>query len=539
MRWRALWLGVVLAAGCIESNPNRLNIGWSESPQAGMNPFLARNEGDYLFLGLVYEPLCMPMLDGSIEPWLAKSWDLDEAQKQWTLHLDERATWSDGEPLTAEDVKFTFEAAYENDFALGSTSKAFVESIEAVDAHTVRFQMKGDFAAFLPIAGGTLIMPEHIWSRVEDIALEQNPVPVGSGPFVVREFQPRAFLHAVRNESYWRKDVDIEEIVIRVFMNLEAEVAAFKAGELDLMPDLSGSESLIPPLEEDDNIEVLIDRAPHVLYLAANHRIAPWGDREFRQAIDLAVNKRAVLETSLAGYGEMPLMGYVPPVVTKWANTALTWRGAEMSDGERIETANALLDDLNFLRGKDSVRIGPEGEPLSFTISTITYPSYIRAAELIKESFAEIGIDARVSVSDPESLYGGIVFSGKRPLDWDLLVHGSMMNPDPDHFAREFAPEPPNPWDNAVAIGWENEEIQSLLRASRKEMDAARRLEMVMRVQELFAEELPVITLAHRTHPAAYRTDKFTGWTHHPVHYGGMVHPLGSIINLLSVEPKE
>jgi len=305
------------------------------------------------------------------------------------------------------------------------------------------------------------------------------------------------------------------------------------------MPDLSGSESLIPPLEDDENIEVLIDRSPHVLYLAVNHRIAPWGSREFRQAIDLAVNKRDVLDTSLAGYGEMPLMGYVPPVVTKWTNTELTWRGAEMSDTERIETANALLDELSFLRGRDGIRLGPEREPLSFTISTITYPSYIRAAELIKESLAEVGIEARVSVSDPETLYGGIVFSGKRPLDWELLVHGSMMNPDPDHFAREFAPEPANPWDNASAFGWENEEIQSLLRASRKEMDEARRLEMVMRVQELFAEELPVITLGHRMRLGAYRTDKFTGWTRYPVHYGGMVHPLGSIKNLLSVEPKK
>jgi peptide/nickel transport system substrate-binding protein len=210
-----------------------------------------------------------------------------------------------------------------------------------------------------------------------------------------------------------------------------------------------------------------------------------------------------------------------------------------MSDAKRIETANALLDELGFPRGEDGIRLGPEGKPLSFTISSLTYPSYIRASELIKESLAEVGIDARVAVSDPETLYGGIVFSGKRPLDWELLVHGSMMNPDPDHFAREFAPEPPNPWDNASAFGWKNEEIQSLLRASRKEMNEARRLEMVMRAQELFAEELPVITLGHRMHPAAYRTDKFTGWTHHPVHYGGMVHPLGSIMNLLSLAPKE
>ncbi len=522
---------------CTKTESNRLTMGWTEGPQAGLNPFLARNEGDYLFLGLIYEPLCMPMMDGSVRPWIAKSWEYEAGENAWVFHLDERAKWSDGEPLTAEDVKFTFETAYQYNFALGSITKEFVDSIQAMDAQTVRFNMSQPFAAFLPLAGGTLIMPEHVWSKVGEIDLYRNENPVGSGPFLFKQFRPRVFLQVVKNDDYWQGAPKVEEVMIRIFLNAEAEVVAFMKGELDVLPDLSGSEALIPPLEGDENIKVLVDSWPHILYLAVNHRIHPLGNKEFRKAIDIALDKERIIRTAMAGYAELPLMGYIPPLVTKWAHPDVRWRGLDVSEEERVGEANAMLDRLGFTRADDGTRRDQDGKPLEFNINSLTYPSYIRIAELVKKSLADLGIKLTVRVSDPESLYGGLIFSGQRSLDWDMLVHGSAMSPDPDHFAREFAPDPPNPWDNAVAFGWENEALQTLLQASRREMDEKKRWSMIQEAQEIFADELPVITLGHRMHPAAYRTDRFKGWNPEQMNYGGMMHPLGSIVNLISLEP--
>lgn len=112
------------------------------------------------------------------------------------------------------------------------------------------------------------------------------------------------------------------------------------------------------------------------------------------------------------------------------------------------------------------------------------------------------------------------------------------MTPDPDNFAREYAPDTPTPWDNATAFGFSDPALQTLLQQSRREMDEAKRIEMVKQAEQMFADELVVISLAHRFHPAAYRTDKFTGWNPAPINYGGMVHPLGSILNLISISPK-
>ncbi|RPI78098.1 MAG: hypothetical protein EHM45_06645, partial [Desulfobacteraceae bacterium] len=116
----ALVLPCIWGAAPAEAKNNTVRIGWMESPPGGMNPFLVRNEGSYLFMTLMYEPLLMPMMDGAITPWLAKKWEYKAADKTWLFYLDERAKWSDGKPVTADDVKFTFETAFKYNFPLGS-----------------------------------------------------------------------------------------------------------------------------------------------------------------------------------------------------------------------------------------------------------------------------------------------------------------------------------------------------------------------------------------------------------------------------------
>jgi peptide/nickel transport system substrate-binding protein len=521
-----------------EEKPLVLRMGWPGSPQAGMNPFLAATRDDYMFLALMYEPLCMPMMDGPIKPWIAKSWEYKAEEDTWIFHLDEKAKWSDGEPLTADDVKFTFETAYKYDFRIASQTKAFVESIQAIDEHTVSFKMTQPFAAFLYMAGSTLIMPKHIWAKVDKVDLYENPSPVGSGPFLFKEFKARAFLHLVKDEHYWRGPANIDEIVIQIYSNPEAEVVALKKGELDIVPDLSGQESLIPPLLEDPNVKVLVDRWAQMMIIAPNYRIYPLNLKEFREAIDLAVDKKAIIDAALAGYGELPLMGYIPPIVSKWANTEVTWHGLGMTHDERISEANAILDELGFKRGKDGIRVTDKGEKTEFTLSCVTSPSDIRVSEIITENLQEIGIKLTVQVTDPETLIAGIIFSGERSYDWNLWLYTLTADPDPDLLVREYAPEPPTPWDNGTAFGFENEEIQSLLRQSRTEMDETKRWEMIQEAQKLFADELVVITLCHPFHSAAYRTDRFVGWNPEPINYVGMFQPLGSIQNIVSLHPK-
>ena len=173
----SLIVGIMLAVPSGEiyaAEISTLTMGWSEDPQAGMNPFLARNEGDYMLMSLMYEPLVIPLMTGEITPWLAKSWEYNAAEKTWVFHMDEKAIWSDGVPVTAEDVKFTFDSAFEIDAPTYAPSKAFIESIEVVGEHTVTFKMKQEYAAFLPVAGGYFIMPRHISGQKPAILLSSK-----------------------------------------------------------------------------------------------------------------------------------------------------------------------------------------------------------------------------------------------------------------------------------------------------------------------------------------------------------------------------
>ncbi|MBA7674167.1 Periplasmic dipeptide transport protein [subsurface metagenome] len=265
----------------------------------------------------------------------------------------------------------------------------------------------------------------------------------------------------------------------------------------------------------------------------------PLNLKEVRQAMDVAIGRKRIADDAFQGYMEYPpTMGYVPPMVTKWLNPEVIWSWVDMTEEDRISKANAMLDELGFKLGKDGIRRTEEGEKLHFRLRTMsTNPSYIRASEMVLRDLAKIGIEVEILTSDPQTLYGGIIYSGKNTEDWELMVHGTIMDPDPEHVARSWAPETPTPWDNATAFGYKNEELRSLLQKSTKEMDFEKRHEMIMEAQVLIADDLPVIMLGHRMLIMVYRTDKYTNWNLAEICYIGMFYSSASIVNLISLRP--
>ena len=112
-------------------------VAWYADPEAGMNPFNARAHSDYIFIPWIYEPLNIQTWDGDMIPWLAKSWEYNAADMEWVFHLDQRARWSDGKPLTAEDVKFTFETAYKQKTIMGNPTQKYVDAIRVIDKRKI------------------------------------------------------------------------------------------------------------------------------------------------------------------------------------------------------------------------------------------------------------------------------------------------------------------------------------------------------------------------------------------------------------------
>lgn len=538
-----LLLVMMLAVACDpggeeEVKASVLTIAWGEETTS-LNPFFAKTESDYQYLGFIYEPLCMPLKDGTIGPWIANSWNFDEDEVAWTFLLDEKALWSDGEPVTARDVKFTFDTTYANDYLLGISTKPMVKEIVVEDEKTVVFKLHMPSPGFLYLAGSTWIVPEHIFAEVDNLDEYQNPEPIGSGPYLFKELKRGSHIHLLRNEKYWNGNPKIEEILIRDFGGPENAVMPLLKGDVDIVPELSGHETLISKLLKDENVTVAIDDWPNIWYVAPNYRKYPLDQVDVRRAIDLAIDKDKLIDNCLLGYAELPLMGYFPPSNTKWANADAVWKGLNVDREERLEKANKLLDDLGFKMGGDGVRVTDKGSRMEFSIMCIAqYPSYVRACEAIKLSLEDIGISLNVEVKDAGTLFGGIVFSSEGSEKWDLLLHGSVVDPDPDDMVSEWAPEGEDAYFNANAFGWRDETIQGILRDSVREADDEKRVQMIKEAQQMFADELVVITLGHRNHAGAYREDKFTGWNPVDIQYGLMIHPLTSLQNIISLSPR-
>jgi peptide/nickel transport system substrate-binding protein len=268
----------------------------------------------------------------------------------------------------------------------------------------------------------------------------------------------------------------------------------------------------------------------NTFYVAPNYRREPLKNKQLRQALDYAAPKERIVTIALAGYGDLPLMGYYAPVVKKWVNPTVTWEGQKIEEEVRIKKANEILDNLGWKRGPDGIRVTTDGTKLEYRIKCMNDPAFIRTAEMVKDNWAKIGVKLKVQVHDRRTLYGGIVFGGKSTKDWDFLLHRSVMRPDPDHVAREYAPEPPQSWYNATAFGWENDEMQTLLKKSRREMDEDKRIMMIKKFQEMFADELVVVPLAHKHMGFAYRTDRFVNTNEFDV-YTSLI-PLVNVVGM-------
>src|SRR5690606_9080314 len=189
----------------------------------------------------IYEPLVVhSMANAKDTPWLATKWEEAKDGKSLTFTLREGVKWSDGKPLVADDVVYTFELRKK---VLGGLE--YLDKVTAVDAHTVKFSFNKPFSpGFFEIAGQQ-IMPKHIWSKVKDPAKFTNPNPVGTGPYTkLEKFQAQSY-ELRKNPDYWQPDKpQIAGIQMLAFSGNDSANLAFTNGEADW------TQSFIPDIEK-------------------------------------------------------------------------------------------------------------------------------------------------------------------------------------------------------------------------------------------------------------------------------------------------
>lgn len=450
---------------------------------------------------LVYNPA-----DGKATPWLATSWETTPDGKTVTFTLRDGVKWSDGKPLTAEDVAYTFGLQKK---LLGGYE--FLRTVKAQGADTVVFSLTKPYSPGVFELGKQVIVPKHVWEKVKDPAKNTNPEPVGSGPYTeVANFQSQSY-ELRRNPAYWQPEKQrIEGIRVLGFSGNDSANLAFVNGEADW------TQSFIPDIAKS-----FVDKDPRhnaywypktgsMINWTMNTTKAPFDDPAVRKALSRAVDRESVTEVGMNGYtGPADCTG-LSGGYDKWRDATVagscTWTTYD------AKAAGRALDAAGYPKGADGKRKLKNGKPFAFDISVGSASSdWLSVANIIKQNLAGIGVTATVKSPD-----WAAVVSGYETGDYDTGIVWSDNGATPYQFYRTtMGTETVEPVGTRALSNYHrfgDKQADALLDAFAAEPDAAGQQTELTALQKLFAEKAPVVPLFPGPEWGAYTDSRFTGW---------------------------
>ena len=423
----------------------------------------------YIRMSLIFDTLVWKDQNGYV-PALAESWQLED--DAYVFDLRKNATWQDGEPFTANDVVFTIDYTKEHPYPL--VSPKLVKSAEALDDYTVKLYLNGSYAPFIEMVAGALpILPEHIYSNVANPAefLEDEAL-TGMGPFKLVDYDRAqgTYLYEAYDDYYLGAPKVKQLRFVKVSNEMAA--AALEKGDVDA--------ATVPPEKAEDlgvaGFDVLRGSHDGITKLMVNHRKEPFSDARFRQALYYAIDRQALVDTVLRGYGIIASPGLLAH------DNDLCNPNVETYDYDPAR-AGELLEELGYT--KDGQYFTKDGEPLEMEMLVTATDE--RAGEMIKQQLEQAGF--KVTLRSLDSKARDSLVS---EWDFDLALnsHGGM-GADPEILSRLIG----EGFSFNSARYFENQELNDLFSREVSEMDPDRRKELVDEVQVLHAQDLPMLPL--------------------------------------------
>ena len=417
----------------------------------------------------IFETMVWKDADGFV-PQLAKDWSYNADDNSYTFKLQENVKWNDGEDFTADDVVFTYQYTEEHPYQWVDNS--IVESVEALDDHTVKIYLSKPYAPFFQdVAGAQPIMPRHIW---ENVAVPEEflgpEAVIGTGPYKLADYSKEhgTYLYEA-NPDYYLGQPSVQQLKF-VKISEEMTPAALKEGSAD-------SASLPAEVVEDfqaAGFTVISDPPSWNGKLTINHKEEPLSSREFRQALAYAIDREALAQIVFRGNAIAGSPGMVPPT-SIWYNPdtpQFTYDPA---------MAKQLIEGLGY--SMDGDYYSKDGQPLK--LSLIAAATYKDLGQFITNQLEQVGIDI-----DYQTLEGKSVDAKVSAWDFDLSIYGHGGLYEPSFLQRPILGEGFN-----SARYDADAELNQLLKAQLIEMDPAKRKDMVFKIQELYANDMPAITL--------------------------------------------
>lgn len=257
----------------------------------------------------VFDALTELQRDGQMNPRLAESWTHSDDLKEWTFKLRKNVKFHDGSPFSADDVVFTINRILADKVTPVRTFIRLVESVEKIDDHTVRFKLIQPYGIFHRQISYVHQMSKAYHEKVGDQGYATKPV--GTGPYKLVRWTKDDRMELEANADYWRGAPKIKRATFRPIPAESGRAAALLSGEIDLVPALPPS--LMDQLKSNKDLEVTIAPSFRVIFVAFNVNKSPLDNPAIREAVDVAIDRKAIAEKLLRGLGK-PTGIMVPPM---------------------------------------------------------------------------------------------------------------------------------------------------------------------------------------------------------------------------------
>lgn len=546
---------IALAAGplvAVAAPPAQADGGDSTTFTVGMtnevdsfNPFLGIEAESYEMWALTYDyMITYSMEDMSPQPGLGESWETSEDGLTWTFTIREGVLWSDGEPLTANDIAYTYNRILDG----GPESSTWgsyldgVATIEAPDDTTVVLTLDKPNAVLplLPIP----IVPEHIWKDVSEKDVKSyaaeptdgQPV-VGSGPFRLVEGTAGGSTYRFeKNPDYWQGESRLDEVVFRVYKSDDPMVQALIKGEIDFADDITPLQ--VDALQDQDGITAINGNSPGFDEIAFNTGAVdtetgdPIGDGnpalqdpKFRHALGYALDLDQIIEKVYQGAG-IPGDTIVPPSYSQWK-----WDPPEdEAFSFDLDKAGELLDEAGYALGSDGKRTMPDGSPIGTLrlFARTENKKSVDTMDYFKEWLGEIGIDAELTTMESNKLTN-VILDG----EFDAFQWGWYVEPDPGSMLSYMTCDQRGGWSDSWYC---NEEYDALYAEQSAAIDREQRQETVKQMQEMLFEDSPYLVTAYNTLGEAFRSDRWACFQPQPDPGGILLFQYGAH-NYLNIRP--
>lgn len=486
----SLGLLYLLNASLLVASPARggsLTEGILGSPRF-INPILAASDADRDVTALTYSGLLRATPEGGYEPNLAERYEISEDGLSYTFRLRQDATFHDGTPVTADDIVFTIGKI--QDAGLKSPLRANWDGVvvEALDTRTVRFTLKAAYAPFIKnLSLG--IVPKHLWEGVSDEEFpfsDLNASPVGSGPYRINSIERTASgipsSYELKPFSRYIGGAPYLSLTLRFYQSEDALVDALKSGEVDAASGISPEK--LAALKGPTIATTPLNRVFGVFFNQNQSEILR--DKAVRRALNISLDRNDLIQKVLGGYGT-PLLGPVPPSVLPSGTSTL-----EIS----IEAAREILADDGWKPNEQGVLQKTTGkgssattQTLQFDLSTANVPELRAAAQYLKDTWGQLGVQVNVKVFEPGDLSQNVI----RPRRFDALLFGEVIGRELDLFAFWHSSQRNDPGLNIA--GYANADADEALQSLRQTADTQKRQALYQQFSDELRADVPAVFL--------------------------------------------